>query len=797
MSRTETNRNEVKMYRRSKSAPGLAMLVAGLLIFVLAVVAPLSARETVTLKRGAAAPFGTQTGAVNNWLNATTTAQNNGGADIMTVASNTTATNRRRGLILFDLSSLPGGAGIKLATLRLFKTTAPATTRTINVDRVTSFWTESGSSWANRMTTTTPATVTAWGAVGGDANTTAGTGRNAASVSTTNNIFTDWTVTGTLQSWFSGATGHAGWLINDNADTASSATLNFASHFNATDANRPELVIEFMQQVQGLSATAGSGTATLNWSYPTLIGTEIAAYTGVVIVRKTSAPVPNDVTLTDGAIPALCADVETISGGTSTVVFVSSSLPTTFLDNNSHGCGATANGTTYFYKVFLRTGVLAAATQYSSNPCLPAAVGCAGSGGSNTVPEAAATPSATAANQQGTTWVRTVGSAAFTPAGLKAGETVVASSNSALLPVFDTAGNSKFAPWNVQGAVGANARPPVIEAPDSTTGVDTAYIASADGFLYAYNAETGELLWAVNPTGFATPATTNNFTGGAAVFLKAFAGAGYTLTHDLVVVCTGQASDTANRCAGVNANTGERVWQTTVAMGASVSTPVVDYVNNAIYVTALRANAGNPESDNVRKLNPNTGAQLAGVRAGNGSGDDISSSASMSAFGQVLIVGNDDGELNALRVDTLVQIATTAIGVGAITDFPIVRNTSSPYLVILRAATGPTIRSLNFNCTASTGIVCTAGNFTANWNVTITGASTPITTFGLSPADKIYVGTTTAPGGIQQRTLATGALEGIARVVPGTPGAPTLDTILNRIYVGAASGRIFAYGIPW
>src|SRR4029077_10866453 len=246
-----------------------------------------------------------------------------------------------------------------------------------------------------------------------------------------------WTVTKSLQTWYNG-TPNYGFLIKDNPKPSLVAqTTQFSSKEDATAANRPKLTLTFLQNVANLTATAGNNAVTLNLAYPTPIpaaqgGSILENYAGVVILRRTTAPVDKASLPADGAAPpALCATV-----GTGEVVFVGTIANTSFTDNSTNntcagaGKGAPANGTMYFYKVFPYD----TANNYSSNPAgLPAPR----DGGSTFTAEAGAMP-----NPPGSTeallWLTATHSAVQAAPGIEPGSQIDIGTDTNLLFAMDS-----------------------------------------------------------------------------------------------------------------------------------------------------------------------------------------------------------------------------------------------------------------------------------------------------------------------------------------------------------------------
>jgi hypothetical protein len=148
----------------------------------------------------------------------------NGSATTMLVKS--TAGSADWSFVYFDLSSctIPTTGGADTATLTLFITTAPGTSRTITLTPVLT-------SWSNSLTWTA-AQALSYGAT----TTTFTTG-------TTNNTAKSATVTVDVDALIKNSSASFGWRLSDTGGT--SATTTLASSNNGTAANRPKLVINY------------------------------------------------------------------------------------------------------------------------------------------------------------------------------------------------------------------------------------------------------------------------------------------------------------------------------------------------------------------------------------------------------------------------------------------------------------------------------------------------------------------------------------------------------------------------
>ena len=727
---------------------------------VIAAAGPADATETLVLQKTNAA--GSQARAGDAYLDQANSGTNSGNSTTLLVKSSNNA--NQRAIMEFDLSGIPS-AGIKTATLSLFLSTAPNQSRTYGAYRVTSRWIQTAVTWASRVA------GFAWGATGGDVN---GTATATTTTGTTSNRTLSWTITADVQQWFGSASPVAnyGTVIRDNTENSGTArTGTFSSMENATVANRPSLSITFVQNVQGLSSTAGNGSVVLNWTYPPTIGTVNSATNGVLILRQTGSIAGTTVPTDGTAYTRNTGCTNNIAGAT--IVFVSSSLPTTFNDSAA-GDNATCppvNGTLYAYKVFTKD----AANNYSQSGA-----------SSQYVALTAAEPNTTASTQTSVKWLQATASATLTAPGILPGSVVAVVTDASFAAGGNpVTGGFVFNPVALDG--GVEGRAPVLPAASASIGSDVIYTADTNGFAYAINADNGNLLWSGNPSGSAA----FTFTGGPAALVKAFATASYTGTTDLVVMGTNNTgTTTGNQIFGLNGNTGATVWTLTgnaggnPAMDIVASTPYVDYVNNAIWVTS-HANGGTTQPS-LWKLNANTGARLATANLG-----DISNDPFVTVAGETLFVGNDAGTLYAINTSTAATRASFAAGDTTVTGTVQVLNFNSPYTVIFSGAT--TVKQVIFNATTNTFTTTGAGT----WSVSLPGGCTPSEPAVSFPLlTKVYVGC--SDGAVYQIDIASGTIDNSKSLRPGTTfGNPTLDVTQNLLIIGSTNTRIYALAYPF
>jgi hypothetical protein len=736
-----------------------------LLFIVLLLAVPLIARETIVLQKSAT---DTQARGGDATLNQASPNSNNVGP---TLTVESLASANQRAIVEFDLSRIPN-VGIKQALLTLHVTTPPpvsAGTLTYGAYDVETFWQPSSVTWDSRVETT------AWGIPGGDIG---GTATNTTTVNNSSTI-AQIDITSDVEGWYNGNPNY-GTIVKDqteNDTTAASTVFGSKEAFAAT--NAPELDVTFVQNVTNLTATALNAAVTLSWNIPAPIGTPKPgeSYVGVLILRRSSLPVDKSSVPTDTADPGLCAEV-----GTATVVFDDSSGKTSFTDNSTT-CASTVGGPhnalTYFYKVFLRDNL----NYYSSQPI---------SNGSTFTEEVSATPAASASARSQSLWMANTASTTLAAPSLIPGSvSVIGSQSNLLFMINPNTGLRVFPPVSIGGSI--SSRSSLIDSGSSSTGDNVVYVADQDGLVYAVSTDTGVILWVANPTG----ATATPFQGAAAVQLKSASSGSYTLATDLLAVGTrNTGTTTANQIFGLNGNTGATIWTKTggvsgvPSMDIINSTPLIDYTNQAIWVTS-RSACGTTQPS-LWKLNPNTGAVLATADLG-----DTDTSPTLSYLSDVLFVATNgdfvsgstctagNGVIYAVNPATGQMVASYDAADGAIVSFPLVLGTAPPYTVIFSGASAVHAASYDPSVLA----------FTDVWDMPISVPSAPLAYTGLS---NVYVGS--ADGKIHELNTSTGADTKDVVVDTGTPGVvgdPALDITLSNIYVSTSDQRAYGFIFPF
>jgi fibronectin type 3 domain-containing protein len=131
-----------------------------------------------------------------------------------------------RGLVVFDVSSIPAGSTINSAVLTLCATSFPSQTRTYEVRRVTGSWVEGTVTWNNQPTVSSSVTDSAAtpGAPG----------------------CVSWTITADVQAFIDG-TSNYGWRVGDVAeDSSTTLDTDFRSREDSSvPEERPNLKVYF------------------------------------------------------------------------------------------------------------------------------------------------------------------------------------------------------------------------------------------------------------------------------------------------------------------------------------------------------------------------------------------------------------------------------------------------------------------------------------------------------------------------------------------------------------------------
>jgi hypothetical protein len=134
----------------------------------------------------------------------------------------------RRGLVQFDLSSIPQYSTVNLATLDLYQDSSPVPAHTNEVYRITDFWLQSSVKWNTQPTIQALATDS----------TTVGPVRQ----------FYSWVVTADVQAWLNAPGTNHGWMVKDADETGSNDIISYVSLEESSVhdvGKRPRLTVDF------------------------------------------------------------------------------------------------------------------------------------------------------------------------------------------------------------------------------------------------------------------------------------------------------------------------------------------------------------------------------------------------------------------------------------------------------------------------------------------------------------------------------------------------------------------------
>jgi hypothetical protein len=196
----------------------------------------------------------------DNTLYQNSTGQLSNGAGMHFFAGRTTtqlpaAERTRRGLIAFDVSSIPAGATITSVSLTLHVSRTNAGPMNMQLRRVLADWGE-GTSAAGRgegggaPATTNDATwvhrffnSTSWSTPGGDFSTTVSATTSVGGIG--NYTWSGAGLVADVQAWVNGTSSNFGWILLGNEVSIGTAK-RFDSSENSTVAFRPSLVVQFV-----------------------------------------------------------------------------------------------------------------------------------------------------------------------------------------------------------------------------------------------------------------------------------------------------------------------------------------------------------------------------------------------------------------------------------------------------------------------------------------------------------------------------------------------------------------------
>jgi hypothetical protein len=532
-------------------------------------------------------------------------------------------------------------------------------------------------------------------------------------------------------------------ITNVTADTPFRHRLQL-TRTNSTDKARVHshitvLAPKVVPEVKGFVVLSGEARNTLIWSNPT-------DHNGVLVLRSTGAA-PNT--------PPTATTRYTAGStlGNATVLHVGElSTASRYVDT------AVTNGTEYFYRVYNMDDL----RRYSA-------------GNAPTSSGLRAQPQARGVGTP--LWCYNVGTSSLMQPITEAGVGIFTSFNNSVIanrtttatPATD--GDERWRPVQLQGTIGG--RFPVVPL----RGLTGQYllVGTQDGYMYALNAQTGEVLWRGEngqPLGKiqSLPVTQ----------LYDFANAAYRAARneDLVFFATRQDGDpVGNKVVALNGATGQRVWIYQPGDLDMVSGGMmVDYTNNRLYVPA--------------RSNGNTQASLRIVSTLNGQevrrlslGDIEHSVVRIPATNQVLVTANN-GTVSAVGL-TSMAVEWSATLPGLPTSF--VRPHGRGFVATLQRG------AVEYYLLQTQADGSTAANRT--WTTPVPGP-TGAFTYVKDGRGYVYVGG--SDGRIYEMDVMTGgSVKSVSLGASQRLGTPTIDSSVSRLHVGTQDGRVCAFQVPF
>ncbi|HUW82423.1 MAG TPA: Calx-beta domain-containing protein, partial [Phycisphaerae bacterium] len=180
-------------------------------------------------------------GTIDNYVSLSAPDTNYGTFERMTVAGYGDLNDIQRGLVRFDLTGISPGSVISSAKLCLYsydEAAVKGSSGSYGAHRVTTDWTENGSTW-NTYDGTNP-----WTTAGGDFEATADANAPKQAVAL---VWYEFDVTSRVQGWIDNPANNLGWVVRCTDETSHNQDRFYQS--DAADADhRPKLIVQDVQQ---------------------------------------------------------------------------------------------------------------------------------------------------------------------------------------------------------------------------------------------------------------------------------------------------------------------------------------------------------------------------------------------------------------------------------------------------------------------------------------------------------------------------------------------------------------------
>ncbi|MDP2719601.1 MAG: DNRLRE domain-containing protein [Dehalococcoidia bacterium] len=217
------DKKRIKVRAGLKPAPtARRILIAACLAAALAapLLQPLPARAGMNV-----AVTRTLSASADSWLEEGSQNTNYGSSTTMSVWSAGGGTKNARAIVWFTLPAIPTGSTVTTATLSLYASAVPASTRTYDVHRITATWAEGTVTWRLQPAFNSTATTSL---------TTPGTAG-----------WMNFTVTSDVSAFITGSATNYGWVIKDQTEgSGTQYRTDYYTEENAS-ANKPKLTVTY------------------------------------------------------------------------------------------------------------------------------------------------------------------------------------------------------------------------------------------------------------------------------------------------------------------------------------------------------------------------------------------------------------------------------------------------------------------------------------------------------------------------------------------------------------------------